>query len=396
MMTVPGAPASDRQALEDVLPALCEQLRPQLRRILAAFQIPMEDAEDLVQTTLLIALAKWPGIWNPTAWLLGTLQKRCIMYWRERRRRSARLVALEPLEHELSAEPPQEGRVLLAEIETLCRRLPQPQRAVVVLYCCQGLPQRDVARATGLRPSSVRKTAHRAVAQLRQAVKGRAPGPRHPSRHCLGTGSPWPVNAFLAAYARSTRRNYGWQLGRAAAALGDGPLAELTAEALAAYRAAVIADGRPPGSQEATLAPLRTFLLWAAEHGWHALEPAVIREALRSPLRRLRIPRTRAATGSPWSAPVDAFLAGRADTTKCLYARQLGQAAAKLGGRPLAELTAETLAGCVAALRADGRAPITHAQRIVTLRSFLLWTGERGWHALEPVVVDEALRRPDG
>ncbi|HVT17220.1 MAG TPA: sigma-70 family RNA polymerase sigma factor [Thermoanaerobaculia bacterium] len=176
VVTAKGSEGTRRPALEDVLPALCEQLRPQLRRILAAFQIPAEDAEDLVQTTLLIAVTKWTEIWNPAPWLLGTLEKRCIMYWRERRLRGARFVALEPIEHELSAEPPQERRVLLAEIEALCHRLPRRQHAVVAFYYYRGLRQREVASAAGLRQSSVRKTAHRAVAQLRQAVKGPAPG----------------------------------------------------------------------------------------------------------------------------------------------------------------------------------------------------------------------------
>jgi DNA-directed RNA polymerase specialized sigma24 family protein len=386
------------QVLDDVLPKLCDQLRLELRRILAAFQIPPQDAEDLLQTMLLHAVMKWPEIRNPTAWLLGTLQKCCALYWREHRLRSARFVAIEPDKHDVGVVPPQQRRVVLADLETLCRRLPRRQRAVVALYCHQGLPAQAVARATGLRLSSVRKTARRAVDRLREVIGD--PTPRRPPCPHIAAGSPWsaPVDGYLAsgAYVDSTRPIIARQLARAAAALGACPLAQLTGDALARYRVTVIAGDRAPRARAETLARLRSFFLWTGEHGWHALQPVVIREALRSPGRLLPVPVPPIAVGSPWSAPVDAFLSGHAGTTRLTYASRLAEAAAMLGGGPLAELTAEALVGYRAVVMADGRAPVTQAKRLATLRSFLLWTGKRGWHALQPPVVHEVLRLPRG
>lgn len=60
--------------------------RPKLSRVLRRYQIPPEDAEDLVQETFLILWQKFDEVRHPEGWLLVTLRNRCIMYWRARRR----------------------------------------------------------------------------------------------------------------------------------------------------------------------------------------------------------------------------------------------------------------------------------------------------------------------
>jgi RNA polymerase sigma factor (sigma-70 family) len=388
-----------RQPIDDVLPPLCEQLRPQFRRILSHFRIPVEDAEDLVQTTLLLAVMKWPVIESLAPWLLGTLEKRCVMYWRSRRLQGGRFVAIEPVQHKLATPPDQERQDLLADLKTLCGRLPWRQRAVVALYCGQDLSQQDVARATGIRPSSVRKTAHRALTQLRRAARCPAPAPHRPLPR-FGPASPWsvPMDAFFAARALvgAARRNYVTQLARAAAALGDRPLAELTVEALGGYRAVVLTDRRGSVRQADALAKLRSFLLWAGEHDLHTLPPAVVQAALRPP--RWRPSRPRFSAGSPWSVAADAFFAASTyvEQTRQTYTGELARAAAALGDRPLTELTADALANYRATVVADGRAPSSQADTLSVLRLFMLWAGERGWHSLAPATVQATLGLPRG
>jgi RNA polymerase sigma-70 factor (ECF subfamily) len=290
------------QAFGDVVPALSRQLRPKLCRILAWYRIPPEDAEDLVQTTLLLAMTRWCEIRSPAAWILGTLRNRCIMYWRGRRRHTAGFVPIEPIEHQLSVEPPQVHQALLADVEELCRKLSPRHRRVLTLRCHHELSPQEVARATGLRKSSVGKIVRRVRTRLRRAAgrqppvlrRSQAPSllPHPPRRRSQGgpppgAGAPWSteVEAFLTRgiHVHTTQRIYAQQLARTAAALDGCPLGALTGEALVAYRAAVMVDGRAPGSQRDTLSILRSFLLWAGEHGGHALQPGEIRDALRLP-----------------------------------------------------------------------------------------------------------------
>lgn len=289
------------QAFGDVIPALSRQLRPKLCRILAWYRIPPEDGEDLVQTTLLLAMTRWCEIRSPAPWILGTLRNRCIMYWRGRRRHTAGFVPIEPFEHQLSVEPPQVYRALLGDVNELCRKLSPNHRKVLALRCHHELSSVEVARATGLRKSSIGKIVRKLRTRLCRAAGRqppalrRSPAPRlhpHPPRRQSGgpppgVGTPWStqVEAFLARglHVHTTQRIYARQLARTAAALGGRPLADLTGEALVAFRAAVMVDGRAPGSQQVTLSILRSFLLWAGELGGHALQPEEIRDALRLP-----------------------------------------------------------------------------------------------------------------
>ncbi len=59
--------------------------RPRLERVLRHFEIPPEDAEDILQDAQLTLLYKWEKVRSPESWLIGTVKKKCIMYWRKRR-----------------------------------------------------------------------------------------------------------------------------------------------------------------------------------------------------------------------------------------------------------------------------------------------------------------------
>jgi RNA polymerase sigma factor (sigma-70 family) len=169
-----------------MLPELCAQLEPELRRILRSSRIPFEDAEDLLQTTLVFALRKWHEIREPKAWLLGTLGNRCTLYWRERRRQGLRYEPLDPWEPALAVAPAQERRAMLLDLEMLARRLPARQRAILFLRYRQGLRETELARATGLARSSVRKTLHRAVSRLRSAMASAAHPPQQSTKERAG------------------------------------------------------------------------------------------------------------------------------------------------------------------------------------------------------------------
>src|SRR5580692_8609926 len=105
----------------DELSVVLRRLRPAIRRILARYRIPPQDAEDVVQTALMLAVMKWAEIVMPDLWLLGTLQNRCIMYWRVRRRESARQAPFDFRADLLPEDPPtgqqqQEQSLLLGQL----------------------------------------------------------------------------------------------------------------------------------------------------------------------------------------------------------------------------------------------------------------------------------------
>src|SRR4029077_10277547 len=75
----------DHPELRESLNILLKSSRPRLERVLRNFEIPPEDAEDILQDAQLTLLYKWDKIRSPESWLIGTVKKKCIMYWRKRR-----------------------------------------------------------------------------------------------------------------------------------------------------------------------------------------------------------------------------------------------------------------------------------------------------------------------
>jgi RNA polymerase sigma factor (sigma-70 family) len=154
------------------------------RRVLQYYRIPPEDAEDLVQETLLGALLKRPEIKSLGPWLYGALRLRCLNYWRRRRTADSVVVHLTPAftEDQLPPLPPgqehRERRVILAE---LARRLPLRYRRILMLRFQLGMTPPEVAAALGYSPASVRKMIQRGLALLRRAAAARpAPPPAPP------------------------------------------------------------------------------------------------------------------------------------------------------------------------------------------------------------------------
>jgi RNA polymerase sigma factor (sigma-70 family) len=174
-------------AVDDVLPALYARLRGRLGRLLYRHRIPPEDAEDLVQTTLMLAVAKWHAIREPEAWLLGTLHKRCIVYWRARVPQREHMRQLEELDLERAVESDQNRRDWLADLDRVWHHLSPKQQTLLTLRFREGLTSGEAAGAVGLAASSERKTTLRALARLREALSAaRAPEPAPRQRQAGG------------------------------------------------------------------------------------------------------------------------------------------------------------------------------------------------------------------
>jgi RNA polymerase sigma factor (sigma-70 family) len=137
-----------------------------MRTVLARYQIPPEEAEELAQTTYLEALEQAARIRHPVAWMIGRLRHHCLEHrrkgYRLRRRQvsldtgmgeAGRRVALHQPVVEDGAEAVERRLYLLS----LLRTLPVKLRVLLVERYLYGRVDHEVAKKVGLATSSVRR-----------------------------------------------------------------------------------------------------------------------------------------------------------------------------------------------------------------------------------------------
>lgn len=161
-MTAPHDPMSVPEFAETLA-----RVRPALERVLAGYDLPVEDAEDVLQDCYLTLLYKWESVRCPEAWLIGTLRKKCLMYWRKRRRRFFDAMETGLLEVLLEPERPlQENRDLSRDFERVLSRLPPRCHQLLRLRFVLGLAPAEVAERMGYQASSIRKITSRCMTVL--------------------------------------------------------------------------------------------------------------------------------------------------------------------------------------------------------------------------------------
>lgn len=161
-MTIP-----DQNGTADTISEVLVKVRPVLERVLGGYDIPPEDAEDVLQDTYLTLLYKWENVQCPEAWLVGTLRKKCIMYWRKRRKRI--VDAMDAAILELLSEPErptQERQDLTRDFDRVLGRLPERCQRLLRLRYGLGLGPSEVAERMGYQPSSIRKITSRCLTVL--------------------------------------------------------------------------------------------------------------------------------------------------------------------------------------------------------------------------------------
>lgn len=168
------------------LPLILEELKPILRRVLRYFEIPLPDAEDLVQTIALQACGEWSKIRQPAAWFVGNLRWRCIQYHRARRLEMRREVSLgETYDESEFGDPsvpiptvpsPAEQVELRVDLERLLRCLSAKQRLLLAARFRLGMVDHEAAALAGVAPTSARKLTSRAMARLRRSARAPTAG----------------------------------------------------------------------------------------------------------------------------------------------------------------------------------------------------------------------------
>jgi RNA polymerase sigma-70 factor, ECF subfamily len=150
---------------------LIEKEIPRLRRYARALVRNRDNADDLVQDTLLRALAKI-HLWQPgtdlRAWLFTLMHNQYVNSVRRavREGNQTSLDAAAELGHSAS----QQVSLQLRDLENALNRLPDEQRSVVLLIGLEGMRYEEVAEILGVPVGTIRSRLSRAREALRQMM----------------------------------------------------------------------------------------------------------------------------------------------------------------------------------------------------------------------------------
>jgi RNA polymerase sigma factor (sigma-70 family) len=172
----------NREEASSELAAVIEEVRPQLRRTLKAYRIPVPDSEDLLQDALLVLVAKWEHIREPGPWLVAVLRHLCGVYVRRQRRCEIVRVDEAELERLAGAAPGSEAQHgIRLDLERVVRRLTPRHRWLVGLSFWLGFDAREISQVLGGgEPASLRRTRGRAITRLRELMAVKSAGNRRP------------------------------------------------------------------------------------------------------------------------------------------------------------------------------------------------------------------------
>lgn len=187
-MSLPAAARTEAELLGaaragsgEALEALLERHEARLYRFARRLCRQREDAEDVLQESLLAAargLSRFRGASSVSTWLYTIARSFCI----KKRRRSVFAPVEVSLETEASAaarglaDPARrpdealEASRLEAALERAIAALDRPYREVLLLRDVEGLSAAEVARVTGLSLPAVKTRLHRARGRLREAL----------------------------------------------------------------------------------------------------------------------------------------------------------------------------------------------------------------------------------
>ncbi len=169
--------AGDREALAPLM----ELHYRRLYRIALAYLRQREDALDVVQEAFVRAFQAAPR-WDGTAagpWLSRITVNLAIDRWRRNRRRADTFTPLADSDHAATladAGPAPDGRVHAREtgewLAAALGRLPERQRAVLVLRHYQELSLEEIAQALDISLGTVKSSLHRALQRMRLSLAG--------------------------------------------------------------------------------------------------------------------------------------------------------------------------------------------------------------------------------
>jgi RNA polymerase sigma-70 factor (ECF subfamily) len=145
---------------------------PRLRRYARALTRDVSAADDLVQDCLARALSKvhlWQAGTDLRAWLFTILHNQYVNHVRRAVREGA-AVALSETEPLLTSQPNQNKRLELRDLERAIAKLPEEQRAVLLLVGLEGMRYEEVATVLDVPVGTIRSRLSRGREMLRQLM----------------------------------------------------------------------------------------------------------------------------------------------------------------------------------------------------------------------------------
>jgi len=146
---------------------------PRLRRYARALAGNRDDADDLVQDTLVRAWSKaalWRGVADMRAWLFGIMHN---LHVDGARRPRLVTVALDAGVPEAPLAPAQDEGLALRDLQAALDRLPAEQKEVLLLVGLEDMAYADVARTLGIPIGTVMSRLSRGRERLRAMVEAR-------------------------------------------------------------------------------------------------------------------------------------------------------------------------------------------------------------------------------
>jgi RNA polymerase sigma-70 factor (ECF subfamily) len=149
-----------------------EEEIPRLRRYARALTRDVTAADDLVQDCLARALSKvhlWQEGTDLRAWLFTILHNQYVNHVR-RAVREGTAVGLSETEPMLTSQPNQTKRLALRDLERAIAKLPEEQRAVLLLVGLEGMRYEEVATILDVPVGTIRSRLSRGREMLRQLM----------------------------------------------------------------------------------------------------------------------------------------------------------------------------------------------------------------------------------
>jgi RNA polymerase sigma factor (sigma-70 family) len=151
-----------------------EPLLPALRRYARALVRNRANADDLVQDCLERAVSRWyqrrEG--SVRAWLFTIVHNLAINQFRQSASRGGHVRIDEANENEFGEAATQERRLLCQDVLNKLARLPEDQRAVLLLVAVEDLSYVDAAKVLDIPVGTVMSRLSRARERLQQEIEG--------------------------------------------------------------------------------------------------------------------------------------------------------------------------------------------------------------------------------
>jgi len=156
-----------------------EPLIPTLRRYARALMRNRASADDLVQDCLERAVSRWyqRGDGDVRAWLFAILHNLAVNQFRKAASRGQHVAIDDTNEGNFGEAAVQEQKLIYQDALAKLAKLPEDQRAVLLLVAVEDLSYAEAAKVLGIPVGTVMSRLSRARERLQQEIEGGAAAP---------------------------------------------------------------------------------------------------------------------------------------------------------------------------------------------------------------------------